>query len=149
MTRNRQTGPDEAAGILAGLIPRITYKPGWQLELKELDREQGSQGLTLCISATVPDSLHPGQTVTFLHLMPVLPAAYDEETWVRWVLDQLLLVEQHEALEFYRVDDAQPYFPEHAPGRNPYTIAQVKTPQQAHAAAQPFYGRPATGEHFR
>lgn len=141
-------GPPESAAILADLVARTTYKPGWTLELRELDREQGSQGLTLCISATVPDSLHPGQTVSFLHLMPVMPAAYDAETWTRWLLDQLLLVEQHEALEFFKVDGNAPFFPEHAPGRNPYTIAQVKSHDQAHAPAQPFYGRPATGEHF-
>lgn len=143
--RNRQVAPDPT--ILASLVSRLTYKPGWTFELKELDREQGSQGLTLCIAATVDDSFGT-EPIHILHLMPVMPAAYDEETWARWLLDQIILVEQHEAMEFFRIDGNNTFMPEHAPGRNPYTIAEVKTHEQAHSPAHPFYGRPATGEHF-
>lgn len=146
--RNRQVGPDDATAILADVVSRLTYKPGWQFQLTELDREQGSQGLTLCISATVPDSIDPAQTTTFLHLMPVFPAAFNERAWTRWVMEQILLVERHEALEFFRVDGEAPYFPAHGPGDDPYTVMEIRTHDEAHAQAQPFYGRPASGEHF-
>jgi hypothetical protein len=145
--RNRQVGPDDAADILARLVPRITYKPGWTFELAEISRGQGCEGLTLMIGATVSDSFGNG-TVGVLHLMPVLPAAYDEESWIRWILEQILLVEQHEALEFFRVDGEQPYFPEHGPGRNPYSIAQIKTPEQAQTPATPWSGGAPRDEHF-
>lgn len=145
--RSRQLGPDKATAVLAGLVPRITYKPGWTFELREIDRGQGCEGLTLCIGATVKDSTTDGQ-VSILHLMPVLPAAYDEDTWLGWILEQVLLVEQHEAMEFLKVDGDAPYFPEHAPGRNPYTVTRIKTREQAHAAAKPWSGGPATYADF-
>lgn len=147
--RNRQVGPDAATDVLADVVRRITYKPGWKLELQEIDREQGSQGLTLCISAEVPDATRPGETVGFLHLMPVFPAAFNERAWTRWVMEQLLLVERHEALEFFKLDGEAIYFPAHGPGDDPYTVMEVRTREEAHAEANPFYGKPATGEHFR
>lgn len=145
--RNRQVGPDSATDVLAALVPRITYKPGWTFELKEISRGQGSEGLTLCIGATVKNSFGD-DLVGILHLMPVIPAAYDEDTWKRWILDQILLVEQHECMEFYRIDGEQPFFPEHGPGRSPYSIAEIKSREQAHAAAAPWYGGTASDEHF-
>jgi hypothetical protein len=144
--RNRQVGPDTDA--LADLVSRLTYKPGWTFELKEISRGQGSEGLTLLIGAEVPDSFGNGRT-NVLHLMPVMPAAYDEETWQRWILDQILLVEQHEALEFFQIDGEKRYFPEHGPGRNPYTVADLKTPDQAHTAAVPWTNGPPQDEHFQ
>jgi hypothetical protein len=151
--RNRQVGPDEAAAVLAALIPRITYKPGWTFELAEIDRGQGCQGLTLMIAAVLADSTNPTNTVGVLHLMPVLPAAYDEDSWTAWVMEQIHLVEQHEMLEFFKVDDHAPFWPGHAPGRNPYGVSRVihalpKTAEQAHASATPWFGGPATDDHF-
>lgn len=145
--RNLQVGPDEATNVLAALVPRITYKPGWTFQLSEINRGQGCEGLTLLIGATVKNSFGDGD-VDVLHLMPVLPAAYDEESWVRWILEQILLVEQHEALEFFRIDGDQPYFPEHGPGRSPYSIAMVKSREQAHAPAVPWNGGGPTDPHF-
>lgn len=145
--RNRQVGPSDAADVLADLVTRLSYKPDWTFDLVECSRGQGCEGLTLQIGATVTDSFGVGQTEV-LHLMPVPPAAYDAETWQRWVLDQILLVERHEALEFFRIDGEQAYFPEHGPGRDPYAIAEVKSAEQAYAAATPWVGGPALDPHF-
>lgn len=146
--RNRQIGPDDAADVLAALVPRVTYKPGWTFQLAEVDRGQGCQGLTLMIGATVPESFGRG-TVDILHLMPVLPAAYDEESWARWILEQIEMVERHEMLEFFRVDGQQPYFPAHGPGQNPYAMRLITTPDRAHAEATPWYGGAASDPHFQ
>lgn len=140
--RIRQYGPRESVAILREIVPTIAYKPGWTFELEDVDRGQGCGGLTLMIGATVPNSVADG-TVGILHLMPVPPAAYDRETWVRWILDQILLVEKHEAMEFYRVGGEAPFFPEHAPGRDPYAVAMVKTQEQVDAPAKPWVGVPA------
>jgi hypothetical protein len=151
--RNRQVGPSDSADVLAALVAKITYKPGWTFELQEIDRGQGCQGLTLLIGATVPDSCNDGQTVGVLHLMPVLPAAYDEDSWIGWVMEQIHLVEQHEMLEFFKVDGEAPFFPGHRPGHNPYGIARFigavpQTREQAYAPAVNWYGGPANDPHF-
>jgi hypothetical protein len=73
--RNLQKGDADAARVLAELVPRITYKPGWSFELHEVDRGQGCEGLTLSIKAEVHDSFSDGMTNVW-HLMPVLPAPY-------------------------------------------------------------------------
>lgn len=143
--RNRQVGPDP--DILDDLVGRLTYKPGWTFSLEEISRGQGCEGLTLLIGAQVPDSFGNGM-VGVLHLMPVPPAAYDEPTWMRWIMEQILLVEKHEALEFFEVDGDKPYFPGHAPGRDPYTIAEVKSHEIAYAPATPWHGGPPTDPHF-
>ena len=124
---NQQQGPD--ATTLAEVVSTITYKPGWSLWLTDMERPTehlaGSHGLTLCIAAHVENSYRPEPT-RVEHWFAVPPAAYDRETWERWVLDQILLVEQHEALEFFRVDDELVYAPAHGPMRNPYEIRRLR-----------------------
>jgi hypothetical protein len=116
---------------LAKLVDRLHYKEGWLFWLQDLDRGQGSEGLTLIINLTVPDSYHPEQTMRVDHYMIVPPAAYDERSWCRWLLDQILLVEQHEACEFMRIDGHRPYAPNHGPGRNCYSIMEQGTKEDA------------------
>ena len=117
--------------ILAQLIDRIGYKKGWTFTLVDLDRGQGSEGLTLNILITTPDSYAPERTRRVAHYMIVPAAAYDERAWIRWLLDQILLVEQHEACEFFKIDDKRPFSPNHGPGRNPYSIIEKGTLQDA------------------
>lgn len=120
---NRQEAPDPQP--LRDLLASLSYKDGWRFELADTDRGQGSKGLTLQIIATVPDSYNPDRKLRVWHYMPVPPAAYDLRSWQRWLLDQVLLVEQHEAMEFFQIGDRRPYAPNHGPGRNPYTIHEL------------------------
>jgi hypothetical protein len=55
--------------------------------------------------------------------MAVPPTSWERTAWIRWVFDQILLVERHEAMEFYSVAGEKPFFPAHGPGRNPYTVS--------------------------
>lgn len=108
--------------ILESLVKRLKYKEGWKFWVEDVDRGQGSEGLTLCILITVPDSYHPEKTFQVMHYMIVPSAAYNERSWCRWLLDQVLLVERHEACEFFQIDGHRPYAPNHGPGNDPYTI---------------------------
>lgn len=149
--RNRQVGPDDAAEVLADLVSRVEYKPGWTFKLEEVSRGQGCEGLTLMIAATVTNSFAAGleeAPIGVLHLMPVPGAAYDEATWRRWIFDQILLVEKHEALEFFRVDGDQPFFPNHDPGKDPYAIVETQSRDEAHAPAEPWFGGAPRDQHF-
>lgn len=138
--RNRQIGPEAPTDVLAGLVSQVSYKDGWGFELREVDREQGSEGLTLCISAPVKDS-YSDTIINILHYMPVPPAGYDERTWKRWIVDQVILVETHEALEFFRINDEVVFPPNHGPGRNPYSILEVQSAGDAATPAMVTHGR--------
>lgn len=110
--------------ILSELVAQLSYRPGWDFELKNIDRGQGSHGLTLIITSLGYNSYHPedGETYRVNHFMPVPPAAYDRRSWQRWLLNQLLLVERHECCEFFQIDGERPYAPHHGPGNDPYII---------------------------
>lgn len=116
--------PDE----LEYLVSVLSYRPGWAFRLASIDRGQGSEGLTLIITTRGYDSYHPGRGENYRvnHYMPVPPAAYDARSWQRWLFDQLLLVERHEAMEFFAVHDSpgsehavRPYAPSHGPWQRP------------------------------
>jgi len=124
--------------ILGHLVAGLKYKPGWRFHLAGLDRGQGSRGLTLVINITGPDSYNPERHISVNHYMPVPPAAYDGRSWRRWLFDQILLVERHEAMEFFALatlsdidgftyDPIRPYAPSHGPGNDPYLIREIGT----------------------
>lgn len=125
-----QIAPDPAP--LRALVARLSYRPGWQFELDDINRGQGSIGLTLAIHTVGYNSYHPerGQTYGVVHYMPVPPAAYNEKSWRRWLLEQILLVERHEACEFFAIGDEHPYAPNHGPGNDPYIIFDLSTDEE-------------------
>lgn len=125
----RQIAPEPK--LLTGLVERLKYKAGWKFTLGDIDRGQGSEGLTLIILVTSPDSSDPEHaTIRVNHYMIVPPAAFDERAWCRWLFDQILLVEQHEAAEFFRVDGVKIFGPHHQPGQNPYSIIEIGTEEE-------------------
>jgi hypothetical protein len=128
--------------VLAELVAVLKYKPGWHFALYDLDRGQGSKGLTLVITIHTPDSYAPERTIAVAHYMLVPPAAYDGRSWQRWLFEQILLVERHEACEFFQIVEMdwykgqdgeqhrivnRPYAPSHGPGNDPYLIREVGT----------------------
>lgn len=121
----RQIAPDP--DLLHGLVDQLAYKEGWKFWLEDMDRGQGSEGLTLVIQRYGPDSYHPERIMRVNHYMPVPPAAFDERSWQRWLLEQFLLVERHEACEFFQIGGERPYAPSHGPGNDPYLIREVGT----------------------
>ncbi|HVX56447.1 MAG TPA: hypothetical protein VHA37_01835 [Candidatus Saccharimonadales bacterium] len=108
--------------ILDTLVNKLKYKPGWVFDLGRIDRGQGSEGLTLAIYIDCVDTYNPDRRIRIVHYMPVPPAAYNEVSWKRWLLEQILLVERHEACEFFQIDGSRPYAPHHGPGFDPYQI---------------------------
>lgn len=125
---NTQTGPPGSADLLQDVVSRATYKPGWAISLEHMGRGgehlAGGEGLTLRVRFSCEDSTRPGASTQLDHLFAVPPASYNRETWERFVLNCLILVETHEAMEFFKVDGRAPFFPAHgtANGFNPYTI---------------------------
>lgn len=120
--------------VLETLVGQLRYKEGWRFWLAGLDRGQGSRGLTLVICVTGPNSYHPEQQVLVNHYMLVPPAAYDVRSWRRWLFDQILLVERHEAMEWFALvnmgdtgEVVRPFAPSHGFGQDPYMIREIGT----------------------
>lgn len=112
---------------LATLVERCSYRPGWQVALRDLNRGQGSNGLTLIITTDTVNAYHPDEHIYVNHLFPVPPAAYDERSWQRWLFEQFRLVESHECAEFFQIDGERPFAPSHGPGNDPYLIRELGT----------------------
>lgn len=123
----RQVAPDPE--VLLRLVETLTYRPGWTFDVTDIDRGHGSEGLTLDIVTLGYNSYHPeqGETYRVHHYMPVPPAAYDRRSWQRWLFDQCLLVDRHEACEFFQVNGEHPYAPHHGPGNDPYIVFEHGT----------------------
>lgn len=119
--------------VLAELVEKLEYRPGWTFRLAHMDRGQDSIGLTLTITTQGYDSYNPGDGETYRvrHFMLVPPAAYNEQSWQRWLLDQCLLVERHECCEFFKINGKRPYAPHHGPGNDPYIIFERGTDEDA------------------
>lgn len=110
---------------LMSLVQRLTIRqPGWSAVVEDMNRGQGSKGLTLTITALVPDSRGGGQ-IRIAHLFPVPPAAYNERSWQRWLFDRYCDVLRHEAAEQFDIDGRLPYAPLHAPGNDPYMVVEA------------------------
>lgn len=117
--------------VLFELVKSLTYKPGWSFFLTDLDRGQGSEGLTLVINVRGRDSYNPERIFTVVHYMIVPAAAYNERSWRRWLLDQILLVERHEACEWFQIDGKHVYGPNHSPGNDPYIVFDWSTEEES------------------
>jgi hypothetical protein len=120
---------------LEQLVKACVYRPGWHVRLiEDLDRDlvDGQivgHGTTLVITTLGYDSYHPedGQRYAVHHYFIVPAATYDAASWQRWLFEQYVLVETHEAMEFFTVDGARPYAPNHGPGRSPYVVHEYAT----------------------
>lgn len=113
--------------VLRDLVHTLRFRPGWHFTLNDISRGQGSLGLTLIVDVRTTNSYPPYDVIHVLHYMPVPPAAYDERSWRRWLLEQCLLVDRHEACEFFEIDGDKPYAPSHGPGNDPYLVREVGT----------------------
>jgi hypothetical protein len=121
---------------LAGLVNELEYKPGWTFFLGDTNRGQGSSGLTLVIGAQVPDSYDPGSSIRVVHYMVVPAAAYDERSWRHWLFEQILLVERHEAMEYFQIGGRRPYAPSHGPGNDCYMVREIGTLEDAETSSR-------------
>jgi len=124
VTLMHQTAPYPQA--LHDLVDDLDYK-GWTVYLSDLERGQGSKGLTLVIVRDGPDTYHPETIIRVAHYMPVPPAAFNVASWQRWLFEQFLLVERHECAEFFKIGDERPYAPNHGNGEDPYIIHDLTT----------------------
>lgn len=124
-----QSGNEASLQRLIAVVSTCSYKPGWGFAIVEMSRTgehlAGSNGTTLQIAAACPDSRFPTvpQTVNLLHLFAAPPADWGLEQWEHWLLECVLEVEKHEAMEWLRFNGAAHFSPAHGPGHySPYLV---------------------------
>jgi hypothetical protein len=112
---------------LEDIVMMLEYRPGWTFKLEDIDRGQGSKGLTFIVTSLGYDTYNPeqGENYRVHHYFPVPPAAFVRSSWQRWILDRLIELETHEACEFMAVNGGRPFAPIHAPGHDPYIVREL------------------------
>lgn len=134
LTDNVQRGPDlrELELLVAELW---WYEPKWTFELQNMDRGQGCSGPTLVIRPHKSNTYPPyTENMPTAHLFPVPAAAYNRQSWMRWLFDRIGDVELHERCEGFRLKLAdgtilRPFAPAHPPGYDPYIVHDLGTPE--------------------
>lgn len=116
--------------ILSDLVRNLQYKSGWTFHLMEsgglevpyIPRALGRNNLI--ISVRCLDSEGRGEVVVSHQSQVPLVGHNDERWWRRWLLQQILNIETHEACEFFQVGGDKPFFPDHTPGADPYAVRE-------------------------
>jgi hypothetical protein len=120
---------------LADLVANLTYRPGWTFTLSYSDRllgsylwRGGSKGLFFVITTYGQGAYDPDKQDMRVSHQRIIPAErLDKKAWRRWLFEQILQVETHEAMEFFAIDGERPYAPLHYPGSNPYVVTELAT----------------------
>lgn len=99
-------------------VSSLAYKPGWKFKIG------GPLGRYLCVFATTPDSSDVSKQRTTQHMFELPTGPLTEHEMARWVFDNILLCEQHEAGEFFRVAGFRPYLPNHNEEGSPYELVE-------------------------
>jgi hypothetical protein len=86
----------------------VPYKLGWKMYCDHQTTHSETGGPTI---------VHHGMVVPDQPRWGVI-------TWRRWVFDQLILCETHEAGEFFSVNGVKPFAPQHGSAVNPYVIEE-------------------------
>lgn len=108
--------------VLREIVPKLTYKPGWNCYLMfEVDAD-GSGGWHFFVVSCTENSLAPGEMIRVRHGFLIPAASYNRNTWVAWLFDRIRDVETHEAGEFFRINDVREFAPHHGNGENPYLV---------------------------
>lgn len=118
-------------------VEGLRYQPGWRFKLHAWGIPRFTEAVVemehaiwagepwyLLIELDTIDSDDPGRLnrVKVTHNFPVPP--YPPGSWRRWVLECIFLVHRHEAMEHARWGGERPFYPDHAPGANPYQVTE-------------------------
>lgn len=155
-----QEFPDPLA--LRQAVDELRYLPGWVIQLvDDMNRGQGSRGLTLTIEPDKPDSYHPEQHVRTRFLYPVPAASFNRESWEEWLWARIEETEGHERAEWFRFgeEERRPFKPAHPDGWDPGVVRSVvsetvvNTPNAGRLVRVPCFSCPhhhsgRMGEHF-
>lgn len=94
---------------LVKYIRRITYKPGWTIEAEYLSQDQVVVRLSFrapCAVTGRTDEIQLGsRNVIDVRMID------NERSLMNYILRLIKAAEEHETLEFFKVDGVAPYYP--------------------------------------
>lgn len=85
---------------MAGLLERVTYRPGWTIGVHHIDPYQGP---FISICGTVANSYQPDESVP-LRIHSPIPPMRTEDEFFEWLLWRCTRVAVHEEMEWLQVD---------------------------------------------
>lgn len=141
-TESRMTQQAPYPYELFDLVASLTYKKDWDFRLKDIDRGQGSTGLTFIATVYGPDTYHPEEIRGVNHYFIVPAASYNRQSWQRWLFERLSEVELHETMEWFKVNGYRPFAPNHSPGHDPYTVRELTTDEDRRTDFRGVYHAP-------
>lgn len=77
----------------------------------------------LGVTIRVPDTNHPDKIIAVTHVFTVPPPEYAGD-WDRWVLECVLAVHRHEAMEEFAVHGIKEFYPAHGDEGDPYEVVR-------------------------
>lgn len=89
------------------LLPELTYKEGWIFTVQQ-NSFTGDEMLLITVPTVDPKTK---RGVLISHPKPIPPIDYPLDFWKRWLLEQIIEVERHEACEFFKLGDEYPFHP--------------------------------------
>jgi hypothetical protein len=129
---------------LRALLSNVTYKKGWEFEVADF-----SECGRLFIRVFTDDStgqhssvdnfqqpededyynfdalrLRPARRTFWVQHVFTIPHESVRIELDRFLLDCIIDVERHEAMEFFKIDGKAPFFPDHTPEGNAYAIVR-------------------------
>jgi len=119
--RHQAPYPDALAAVLG----EISYWPGWSFRLGNLGRHAGAEGLTLTITVETIDAYDHTKPYTVTHHFWVPPESWNRRSWELWLLEQIMNVHWHEAMEAFTVAGRRPFHAGHGGGWSPYRVTPL------------------------
>jgi hypothetical protein len=120
---------DDAPGylspVLSDLVPRLKYRPGWEIYIDHEVADDGAGGWHLFVVSLTDNSLDPSRKIRVRHGFLIPPASYNRNTWASWLFARLCDVDTHEVAEFFQIDGVREFAPHHGNGEDPYTVWHV------------------------
>jgi hypothetical protein len=77
----------------------------------------------LSLTLRVPDSGDPEKVIAVTHVFTVPPPEYAGD-WDRWLLECVLAVHRHEAMEEFAVHGVREFYPAHGDEGDPYEVVR-------------------------
>jgi hypothetical protein len=125
-------------------VGQLRYKPGWQFRLESGHTSSTGGGcpsrLPAVSASTGMAFTYPPQPVFLVVCVETLDSSSGARIFIehrflappeeypiparRWLLDRILDVERHEAMEFFAIGDQRPFYPDHGPAADLYRITE-------------------------